>query len=445
MKKLLLAVAFTIITHALTAQKVSVDAIAGNTDTAFSVSHSGTGVAMALAINNTMNMADLLKLSSMGTGKGIDISMNNPNNLNPGINIVRSGFGAGLTMALTSSNSPTDALYITAAGTGNATTLQLTNQLSESPVLNIIHAGKGKGINIQLPNTSNGSSGVKIVQAGYGPGIYSESAGGSGIWAVSKSIVSAGVLGHNFQYGDGIVGRCNAGIDYSGVVGVCDSSGAGVKGISKYGIAVLGQSGSYQSTGIAGRFENVYSNNHNNVLEVTTVSSTASNLIVLKKNNSDVARINDAGKGFFNGGTQNSGADMAEAFDVADDIKDYEPGDVLIISVDKDRAVVKSNEPYSSLVAGVYATKPGVLMTEEDMNTDLSDKIPMGVVGVIPTKVCIEGGEIKRGDFLVSSSTSGVAMKADIDKIKPGQVIGKALENYADYYTGKIKVLVNVK
>jgi len=38
-----------------------------------------------------------------------------------------------------------------------------------------------------------------------------------------------------------------------------------------------------------------------------------------------------------------------------------------------------------------------------------------------------------------------LVMKADIDKIKPGQVIGKALENYSSYYTGKIKVLVNVK
>ena len=444
MKKLLVILFITVF-HVPDAQTVSVEAIAGNTDTAFSVSHNGTGVGTAISINNTFNASDLLKLSSMGTGKGIDININNVNNLNPALNIARNGFGAGITMALNNSNSPADALYITGAGTGNGATLQLTNQLNESPVISIVHAGKGKGINIQLPGTSNSSAGLSIVHSGYGLGIYSESNGSMGIWAVSKSHVAAGVLGENYEYGDGLIGRSNAVFPYAGVVGVCDSSGNGVKGFSKDGIGVLGQSGNYQGDGVAGRFENIYYNNNNNVLEVTTLSSSASNLIVMKKNNVVVARISDAGKGFFNGGTQSSGADMAEAFDVAGDIKSYEPGDVLIISLDKDRAVIKSNQPYSNLVAGVYATKPGVLMTEENVDTDISDKVPMGVVGVIPTKVSIEGGEIKRGDFLVTSSLSGIAMKADPDKIKPGQVIGKALENYSANAIGKIRVLVNVK
>ncbi|MFB2119166.1 hypothetical protein [Parapedobacter sp. 2B3] len=93
----------------------------------------------------------------------------------------------------------------------------------------------------------------------------------------------------------------------------------------------------------------------------------------------------------------------------------------------------------------VYATKPGVLLTEETIDTDISDKVPMGVVGVIPTKVCLEGGAIKRGDLLVTSSRPGVAMKADPDKVKVGQVIGKALQEYGSDGVGKIKVLVNVK
>ncbi|MBO9659921.1 MAG: hypothetical protein J7527_13965, partial [Chitinophagaceae bacterium] len=75
----------------------------------------------------------------------------------------------------------------------------------------------------------------------------------------------------------------------------------------------------------------------------------------------------------------------------------------------------------------------------------LQQMVPMGVIGVIPTKVCLEGGEIKRGDLLVSSSLPGVAMKGDINKIKVGQVIGKALENFNAQGTGKIQVLVSVK
>jgi hypothetical protein len=132
-------------------------------------------------------------------------------------------------------------------------------------------------------------------------------------------------------------------------------------------------------------------------------------------------------------------------FDVDNDILNYEPGDVLIISLEKDRTVTKSATSYSTLVAGVYGTKPGVLMSEEHIDADLSGKVPMGVIGVIPTKVCLEGGPVHRGDLLVTSSLEGVAMKGDPDKIRTGQVLGKALENYTDSRPGIIRVLVNVK
>jgi hypothetical protein len=36
-------------------------------------------------------------------------------------------------------------------------------------------------------------------------------------------------------------------------------------------------------------------------------------------------------------------------------------------------------------------------------------------------------------------------MKADRDKVKPGQVIGKALETFSGEGTGLIRVLVNVR
>jgi len=115
-----------------------------------------------------------------------------------------------------------------------------------------------------------------------------------------------------------------------------------------------------------------------------------------------------------------------------------------LISTTADRMVVKSGTAYSTLVAGVYATKPGVLLTEAVADSALSGRVPMGVVGVIPTKVCNEGGVIRRGDILVTSSRPGYAMKADPDKLKAGQAIGKALQEFSGD-TGMIKVLVNVK
>jgi trimeric autotransporter adhesin len=141
-----------------------------------------------------------------------------------------------------------------------------------------------------------------------------------------------------------------------------------------------------------------------------------------------------------------NGADIAEFFDVEGIISEYETGDVLAVSITGDRKVEKSSAPYSTLVAGVYATKPGVMLTEENAVEDQLEKmVPMGVLGVIPTKVCLEGGAIKRGDLLVTSSIPGVAMKADLEKVKVGQVLGKALEEFSGTGVSKINVLVNIK
>ena len=156
-------------------------------------------------------------------------------------------------------------------------------------------------------------------------------------------------------------------------------------------------------------------------------------------------RIDKTGKGFFNGGTQTGGADIAEAFEVEGFTEEYEPGDVLVISTQNDRTVTKSSEPYSTLVVGVYATKPGVLLTERNLDDTLEDTVPMGVIGVIPTKVCGENGFINRGDLLVTSSIPGYAIKGTDREKLMGAVLGKALENFDGHGTGNIKVLVNTK
>lgn len=133
--------------------------------------------------------------------------------------------------------------------------------------------------------------------------------------------------------------------------------------------------------------------------------------------------------------------DLAEVFETEGPTSDYEAGDVLVISESKDHAVRKSSTPYSRLVAGVQATKPGVLLGKSVEG----ETIPMGVVGVIPTKVTVSNGSIRRGDLLVSSAIQGHAMKADLKKVGVGMVIGKALENFDGPTEGVIKVLVNVK
>lgn len=283
-----------------------------------------------------------------------------------------------------------------------------------------------------------------------GEAVYGFSSGPSsigiyGLTNATSGTIGVGVTGHNFNEGDGVKGISGEG--GSGVAGWDGDPGVGNAGFFKIGYAPNTNHAVVIENNGLGESLHVQNFNASNTEVMTRYKKSGSaDFAVYEYSNGDnKIRFDHTGKGFFDGGTQTGGADIAEVFDVEDHISAYEPGDVLAISTEKDRTVTKSAEAYSTLVAGVFATKPGVLMTEEQIDADLSGKVPMGVVGVIPTKICLEGGAIERGDLLVTSSTPGVAMKGDPKKIRTGQVLGKALENYSSHEIGLIRVLVNVK
>lgn len=285
-----------------------------------------------------------------------------------------------------------------------------------------------------ISNSNSYSDAVFASNAGYGNGITSIGTYGNGILGIGNDIYGTGILGINNAGGEAILGFTISDIG-SAVVGRNDGTYAAVRGFntSNNGIGILAIANSWGAT-------------NGTALIAELEGSNAGNTAIFKANNNNVARIDNTGKGFFNGGTQMGGADIAEYFDVEGDCKKYEPGDVLIISQNSDRMVEKSSTPYSNLIAGVYATKPGVLLTEKNAEQDaLELMVPMGVIGVLPTKVCLEGGAIKRGDLLVTSSLTGVAMKADLIKVKVGQVLGKALQSFSENGVGKINVLVSFK
>jgi len=334
---------------------------------------------------------------------------------------------------------------------GKAAEFQNFNTSNTNTVVTAKTIGNGMAGDFFVDNTNGTSAAVhgkvNSIFANFGTaGIYGESVGTGGYAGLfySSNASGNGPALLALTDGNGNAITANAGGTGDGIEASVDGSGAAVYGwVPNFG------------TGKAGYFRNFNNSNGQPVVHITTTGTGSTllvnhqgpsgNIAVYQSASTNVARINKSGTGFFNGGTQNSGADVAEAFDVEGNTSEYEPGDILIISTDSDRTVEKSSKPYSNLVAGVYATKPGVLLTEENIDSELIGKVPMGVIGVIPTKVCLEGGKIKRGDLLVTSSKSGVAMKANIKKVKIGQVIGKALQDYDQNEIGKIKVLVNIK
>jgi hypothetical protein len=125
----------------------------------------------------------------------------------------------------------------------------------------------------------------------------------------------------------------------------------------------------------------------------------------------------------------------------------YEPGDLLVIDQKADRHLALASRPYSTLVAGIYSTKPGMLATPHEVaNPDpqLAKEVPLAVVGIVPCKVTTENGAIHRGDLLVTSSTPGYAMRGTNRSRMLGAVVGKALEPLASG-KGVIQVLVTLQ
>lgn len=337
-----------------------------------------------------------------------------------------------------------NALYawVPTFSTGRAGRFNIFNDANTSDVITVTTVGNGIAGNFKVDRVTGTSAAVKgevnSQFANFGTaGIYGISSGTGGYAGLFHASNPSGngpaLIAIADGNGNGIT--ANASNTGDGVETTADGTGSAIYAwIPNFG------------TGRAARFVNYNTANTNPPLTAETRSG--GSIAVFRSGNPgavNVARIGNDGRGFFNGGTQSSGADVAEAFDVEGNISSYEPGDILVISTTKDRSVEKSSTPYSNLVAGVYATKPGVLLTEEHIDADLSGKVPMGVIGVIPTKVCLEGGKIKRGDLLVTSSKSGVAMKGNLKKVKIGQVLGKALQDYDQNGIGKINVLVNIK
>lgn len=228
---------------------------------------------------------------------------------------------------------------------------------------------------------------------------------------------SPGILSNGGSHG--VAGYGNYGVygsgDSYGVYGT--STDTGVYGIgSSYGVY------GYSPASGVGLYAHSYSGNL-----IEAYSGDGSDRELYVSNTGDV---------YIDGTFNPGGADLAEMLPAA---KGLEPGDVLAIG--SDGRLTRSTQVYQPTVVGVYSTQPGFLGGAGE-DADLSGKIPLAVVGVVPVKASAENGSVRPGDMLTASSIPGYAMKADASP-PVGTVIGKALEGLdAVQSTGVILMLV---
>jgi hypothetical protein len=122
-------------------------------------------------------------------------------------------------------------------------------------------------------------------------------------------------------------------------------------------------------------------------------------------------------------------ADLAEYYEGD---KEYEVGTVLIFGGDKE--VTISSLAEDTRVAGVVSDRAAYSMN----GSCPGHKNQIALQGRVPVKVV---GKIAKGTILVTSNIPGIAVAAG-EVVKPGTMIGKALENYDSNEIGTIEVAV---
>jgi hypothetical protein len=129
--------------------------------------------------------------------------------------------------------------------------------------------------------------------------------------------------------------------------------------------------------------------------------------------------------------TQAQYADLAEMY-AADAA--YEPGTVLAFGGEAEVTITK--ESHNFRIAGIVSTNPAHIMNSGLLGENV---LALALSGRVPCQVV---GKIQKGDSLVSSDLPGVAIAIDLNKYRPGSIIGKAVEDYDSDKPGVIEVVV---
>ena len=142
--------------------------------------------------------------------------------------------------------------------------------------------------------------------------------------------------------------------------------------------------------------------------------------------------------------TRSGGAiDVAEWFKVgnanldSDNKSLIESADMVCADTASSNKVVLCGENEPSVILGAVSTKPHLTMGTEFAG---EDAVRVALVGRVPVKVNLEGGEISIGDKIAISSIKGVGKKADSGE----SFVGVALENFTGGENNKVLTYISL-
>ena len=128
-------------------------------------------------------------------------------------------------------------------------------------------------------------------------------------------------------------------------------------------------------------------------------------------------------------------ADLAEKY-TADE--DYEAGTVVLFGGEAELSA--TGQHASHAVAGIITTNPAQVYNAECTAGEGEFVVELALIGRVPCKVI---GPVHKGDLIVSSEAPGFGCAADLDNLKVGTIIGKAISGYnGDTPDGVCEVLV---
>lgn len=415
------------------------------TETAFSITHNGTGTAALFEVTDGASGGDAIKARAAGAGNAIDaattgfidcavFAVDHPGATNNAVNATNNGNGNAV-RAINTSNGRAGFFQVNNAdNTKNAVEI-LSNGDSASRALEVTHTGTGDNGYFEIANAGNGGEALEAHHNGTGNAVQAghTGTGRAALFQVTNAANAndAVAISTNGNSSSRTLEAIHSGTGDNGYFEITNAASGGEALEARHNGSGDAVQAVHTGTGRAGYFQINNAANSDPALYCTTNGSG----VALHANGTarvDVLEIL-------------GGSDLSEGFDITGE--NVQPGMVVAIDPQQAGRLMVTSRSYDTRVAGVVSgaggVQPGLIMKQNGSVAD--GKHPVALTGRVFCMVDATQAAVEPGDLLVSSETPGHAMKSTEPARAPGAIIGKAMTALPRGEKGLVLVLVSLQ